>query len=78
MIKHTFIENQSIIDIALMYYGNIDGVFDILKNNPDINLDNINVGSLVNVNPDTTNDYVKYFQKNKTEIATAGNIIIEN
>ena len=71
MKKHTVIEEQSLIDLALMYYGNIDGVFDILKINENLNLDVPAIpGTITYVQLDENNDFARYFDKNKTEIST--------
>ena len=71
---HTVIEAQSLIDIALMYYGNIDAVFTILQNNPELNFDApIVPGTKINVELDKTNDFARYFDKNKIEISTGIN-----
>ncbi len=70
MTTNVTIENQSVLDIAIKHYGNIDGVFDIIKNN-NIGLDkSIEIGTKIIVNPDFKSDVANYFRKQNYDMAT--------
>ncbi len=77
-MEHIVTDKQSLIDIALMYYGNIDAVFAILQNNSELNFDSpIVPGTKIKVELDKTNDFARYFDKNKIEISTGINEFTE-
>lgn len=75
-MMHVVENNQSIIDVALMHYGNIDAVFELLKQN-NLNIEPINVGSIVElIDVDLKNinkDIVDYISKNNLIFATYSN-----
>jgi len=76
MITHIVLEKQSIFDVALKYYGTVDGVFDIIKRNPTVGLANaIPTGTKLLCEPDTTNDFANYFKKNSIEPANGDSYV---
>ncbi len=67
--QHTVIYKQSILDIAMRHYGNIDAVFDLIAKNQEIGLNkSLETGSLINL-PESESfdknmyDYLKLKQK---------------
>ena len=75
MSTHKVISNQSLLDIALMYGGNVDSVFDIIKENEFMYdfTSNMQAGTFLSIpsNFENTDIPVKeYFTKKQTEIAT--------
>jgi hypothetical protein len=69
MSNHVIIENQTLFDVAIMYYGNIDGIFDIIKTNSN-DIDFARIGDQIKVNRQQTNDFAKYYEKHTLEATT--------
>ncbi len=75
MYKITTYNNQSVFDIALKVYGSIEGVFDLVKNNPGLRFDSLlGSGSILQA-PGAVikQEVVDYYAKNKINPAT-GNL----
>jgi len=78
MKNHIVIENQSLLDIALMYFGNIDSVFDIINGNDFLYgfSELLKVGDKLNMPENSlieNKDIKQYFSKKQTQIATINN-----
>ncbi len=80
-MTHTVIENQSILDIALMYFGNVDAVFDIIRENNfefdfAYQLQPNEKMIIPNISLAENKEIKQYFFKHKTEIATSQNLLL--
>lgn len=66
-LTYIVIDGQTIYDIAIQFYGSIDGVFLLLQDNPTLNgLDTIlTAGQKLKIKSDAIDaDAVEYFKKN--------------
>ncbi len=72
MTEHITTNKQSLFDVAKIRYGNIDGVFELLKCNDVDLLSPLQTSTVIQVPEwDGKNaKIVEYFQKNEIEIAT--------
>jgi hypothetical protein len=73
MNKIVTIINQSLFDIAAQYYGSIEGVFDIIEDNPELELlltSEVPPGTILKIRP-VNNEIADYFKKEEKFIATA-------
>lgn len=64
--------NQSIFDAALQIYGNVDGVADLMKNNPELSFNSDLVkGQVLNYDPSQAPDptTTRYFYENEINIS---------
>ncbi len=72
MTEHITTNKQSLFDVSKLHYGNIDGVFELLKYN-DVGLTvPLQTGTIIQV-PEwdgKNKKIVEYFQKNEIGIAT--------
>ncbi len=73
----TIKQNQSVFDLTLQYYGNVESVYDLIQNNSyfdSILTDNFNANIL---NYTSEINYVNnFFSKNLIDIATKPNVLI--
>lgn len=67
------LQNQSVFDIALQYYGTIEAVFDIAELNDLSITSNLQPGSVVKIPPIDYGykEVANYYNNNKIEPATA-------
>ena len=65
-------KDQSVFDIAIQEYGSIEGVFDLLKNNPGLEFDSdIESGTALNTSGTIIDQsVVDYYKKNNIKPAT--------
>jgi len=66
-ITHDVIDGQTIFDVAIQFYGSIDGVFLLFNDNPQLNgLDTIlNASQKLKIKSEPINaEVVNYFTKN--------------
>lgn len=74
MNKVTTYKHQSPFDIAIQEYGSIEGVFDLLENNPGLEFDSaIAPGTSLAIGEAVNPEVVDYYRRNNIKPAT-GNI----
>lgn len=78
MDKIVVIEQQSIIDIAIQQYGSVDGIVNIINDNPGLGFNsNLTPGLKLNVTEDAQDkDIVDYFRRKQLKIATRGTSVV--
>jgi hypothetical protein len=71
MKKVKVLNNQTIWDIALQEYGDVTGVFQILTDNPSIDLDtDLTEGTILYINGEPLNqDVVSYYKEKEIKPA---------
>lgn len=81
MIRIRVIEGQSLEDIAILQYGSLDGLGQILRDNHQLSwTSTLQSGDeiLINQQKVLNADVVKYFQNQSTPLATAEGAYIPN
>lgn len=69
--------DQSVFDIAIQEYGSIEGVFNLLRANPELEFDsNIQPGTVLKIEGEPVKQtIVDFYRNNKIQLAT-GNLNI--
>lgn len=72
---HFITDKQTLLDISLLHYGNVDGVFEIISANENIDFNNDLIKERSIIIPELKGDeqMLAYFSDNNTKIATQGN-----